>query len=270
MSDHKHQLPARVPTALLIVAAVLASLTGGDGQTPRAPWPRSHAASLVGAPATTTVMHRLGSDDTTELVDEVGPALVDLAAQGADGDGFGTGIVLSEDGLVLTNYHVIANAHALRAADLGNGRTYRANVVGADAHRDIALIQLAGAGGLRTATLGDSDDVRLGEQVASLGNTDGELGGRPSVGIGAVTGLGESIDSTTEDGAALTGLIEARTHIVPGDSGGPMVNDAGEVIGMNVAYATTPGSSRPNGFGYAIPINTALKVAHRILVDSTH
>jgi S1-C subfamily serine protease len=270
MINHKHT-PTRMLAVLLIVTAVLANVLGSDtSQATLASRPPSHAASLQqptlsptgleqpssGGATNLTFRPPLDTDDASELVDQVGSALVDISAQLESGQtSFGTGIVLDSSGLVLTNYHVIAYSDSVRATDLGNSRDYQAFVVGVAPDQDIALIQLRGASRLRTAALGDSDTVRVGDQVVSIGNADGVTGGRPSVGIGPVTRLRQTIDSTTDnDAEPLTGLIEARSHVRPGDSGGAMVNTDGEVIGVTVAYVMSD-NKRPTGIGYAIPIN---------------
>lgn len=211
--------------------------------------------------------------DAARLVDRVGPGLVDIEAEQPDGAvSAGSGIVLTADGLVLTNFHVIAagtgtgTAQTVRVTSLGSGRVYPARVVGVDREHDLAVLALRGASTLSVPVFGDSDRVEVGDQVASIGNAYGD-GGQPSIGTGPVTGLGYSI-TTTSDGAALRGLIKARTHIVPGESGGAMVNAAGEVIGVNVAYAAECDRCGPNGAGYAIPINQALRIARRLAEDA--
>jgi S1-C subfamily serine protease len=111
--------------------------------------------------------------------------------------------------------------------------------------------------------------VHTGDIVASIGNAYGH--GHPAIGIGPVTHLHRRIASTTDsdsDAPALTGLIQANSNIQPGESGGPMVNQRGEVIGVNVAYVRTPRTGEPTGTGYAIPINRALSVAHHLLAES--
>lgn len=272
---------ARVMSVLLVIAALLAGALGN----PTSPTTHTFAstatstttstvAEVAGAAALDTGLARAvgagrGLDvlDAPELVEKIAPSLVNIDAGHLDGSGSsGTGIVLSRDGLVLTNYHVIAEASTLRVTELGHGRAYRAEVIGADRDRDIAVIGLRHASGLRVARFGDSDEVEIGDLVASIGNAHG-LGGLPSVGTGPVTGLRQSIGSTTgagPDAAALRGLIRARSNIQPGESGGAMVNADGEVIGMNVAYSSDCDGCGPNGAGYAIPINQALRVARQL------
>jgi S1-C subfamily serine protease len=278
---------ALTPVLTLVLAPVLALVLGligiaGTGQAAPLGPPLTQGASAQAAfvqpPLTQLPVPRvaatsrapLDAEDTAELLNEVRPTLVDIDSYtGNGGSESGTGIVLSTRGLVLTNAHVIADAADIRATDLGEGYTYQARVLGANLEHDIALIQLTDAAHLRTAILGDSNTVHIGDQVASIGQAFGL--GDMSIGTGPVTHLHRGIASTTDpdpDAAPLTGLIEARSWIRPGQSGGPMVLRDGEVIGINVAY-TTAADGTILSTGYAIPINQAIDVAHELLADNT-
>ena len=197
-------------------------------------------------------------------------ALVDvntrLSYQGAGGAG--TGIVLTSDGLVLTNNHVIDGATSISVTDLGNHQTYSATVVGYDVSRDVAVLRLKGASGLTTATAA-TGAATVGQTVYALGNAGG-VGGSPTVTSGTVTALGQSItagDQGTGSAEQLTGLIETDAPLYSGDSGGAMVDAQGRVVGLDTAASATVafGSS---GQGYAIPIDTALRVAHDIITGA--
>jgi S1-C subfamily serine protease len=154
---------------------------------------------------------------------------------------------------------------------VGNGRTYTAKVVGYDASRDVAVIQLQNASGLTTANLGDSSGVQTGDAVTALGNAGGK-GGTPSVASGAVTALNQSITASDEGSGAnseqLSGLIETNADIQPGDSGGALVNSYGEVIGMNTAASSGTQFQSESGQSaaqaYAIPIDKAESIAKQI------
>ena len=186
-----------------------------------------------------------------------------------NGAAAGTGIVLTSSGEILTNNHVIAGATSIKVRDVGNGRTYTASVVGYSETKDIAVLQLKGASGLTTATLGNSSQVRVGNSVVAIGNAGGK-GGTPSVATGKVTGLGQSItasDSSTGTAEQLTGLIETNAGIQPGDSGGPLVNSAGQVIGLDTAASTGSAfqvSSSAQTQAFTVPINEAVAIAKQI------
>jgi S1-C subfamily serine protease len=209
----------------------------------------------------------------SQIAQRVDPALVDVVStlgnQGASAAG--TGIVLTSDGTVLTNNHVIRGATSIKVTDVGNGRTYTAKVVGYDASKDVAVIQLQNASGLTTANLGDSSSVQSGDAVTALGNAGGK-GGTPSVATGAVTALNQSITASDEGSGAnseqLTGLIETNADIQPGDSGGALVNSYGEVIGMNTAASSGTQFQSESGQSaaqaYAIPVDNAESIAKQI------
>ena len=209
---------------------------------------------------------------TSQIAARTDPGLVDVVSTlGYQQAGAaGTGLVLTSSGEVLTNNHVINGATSIKVTDIGNGRTYQANVVGYDQTKDVAVLQLRGASGLQTVNLGDSSTVAVGQKVVALGNAEGR-GGTPSVVTGKVTGLNSAITAAEEGSGTserLSGLINHNAPIQPGDSGGPLVNTAGQVIGIDTA-----GSSSSSPYqaaqttatsAFAIPINEALSIARQI------
>ena len=189
---------------------------------------------------------------TSQIASRVDPGLVDvtstLGLQGATA--MGTGIVLTSNGEVLTNNHVVNGATSVSVRDIGNNKTYKATVVGYDQSHDVAVLQLSGASGLTTATTGNSSTVKVGDNVVGLGNAGG-AGGTPSVAAGTVTALNQSITASDEGSGSseqLSGLIQTNANIQPGDSGGPLVNSYGQIIGMDTA-ASSSGSQAGNGSG---------------------
>lgn len=226
-------------------------------------------ASFWGLEAATRNQQPAAARSTSAITAKVDGGLVDIVttlgfqhARAA-----GTGIVLTSSGEILTNNHVIEGATSIRATDIGNGRTYRAKVVGYDRGHDVAVLMLQGASGLETVATGNSARAELGQKVVALGNAGGR-GGTPSVVTGRIISLGASVTAT--DGAAgtseqLHGLIGHNAPIRPGDSGGPLVSQAGKVIGMNTAASTGP-SFKLQGptHAFAIPINKALSIARQI------
>src|SRR3954462_1279675 len=179
--------------------------------------------------------------------------------------GAGTGMVLTSNGEVLTNNHVVKGAWKIQVRVPG-GSSYTASVVGVDPAHDVALIQLQNASGLETITPAQSGSVSVGENVAGIGNALGR-GGTPTVANGAVTGLNRTITANDPDGTSerLTGMIQTNAHIQPGDSGGALVNANGQVIGMITAGSDTQTTSTSqSSVGFAIPISTALDVVGQI------
>jgi S1-C subfamily serine protease len=190
---------------------------------------------------------------TSQITSKVSPGLVDVVSTLGDenGEAAGTGMVLTSTGEVLTNNHVIDGATSISVTDIGNGRTYKASVVGYDKTQDVAVLQLQDASGLTTVSLGNSATVSAGQSVVAIGNAEGK-GGQPSVATGSVTALNQSI-TASDDGSGsseqLTGMIETNAPIEPGDSGGPLVNSAGQVVGMDTAASTsseTPSAQAAN------------------------
>ncbi len=209
---------------------------------------------------------------TSQIAARTDPGLVDVVSTLGyqQGEAAGTGLVLTSSGEVLTNNHVIEGATSVTVTDVGNGHSYRAAVVGYDQTKDIAVLQLQGASGLKTVTLANSDSAAVGQGVVGIGNAGG-TGGTPSVAAGHITGLGASItasDSGSGTTEQLSGLISDNAPIQPGDSGGPLVNSAGQVIGIDTAASTSTGfqfaSQQTSTQAFAIPINEAVSLARQI------
>jgi S1-C subfamily serine protease len=235
---------------------------------PGSSWLGAVAAAVAAAAVAVLTLLPSGASGAARKAGAVDSALVDvetsLGYQG--GVAAGTGIVLSSTGLVLTNNHVIKGATSVRAVDVGNGRTYKATVLGYDVGSDIAVLKLANASGLETAPLGSSASVKVGQVVTAIGNAGG-VGGTPSSATGKVTGLGRSIVATDGQGSSerLTGLIETNAALQPGDSGGPLVDASGSVIGVDTAGATGFVFQESSAVdGYAVPIAHAIALAQRI------
>lgn len=252
-------LLAMVVFAAVGVGAAVGYLNG-LGTSPGPVSPRSTTIPRASSPA--------GSVDSQSLARRVDPTLVDVNTEiSAEGlIGAGTGMVLSASGLVLTNNHVIEEASSISVTDVGNGRTYPAVVRGYDRSLDVAVLQLKGASGLSVTRVQTTPAPTLGEPVVAFGNAEG-VGGTPSGASGSITGLNQSISAADAFGGQseeLSGLIEISAPIVPGDSGGALVNADAAVIGMVTAgteqfhFATGPSE------GYAIPIASALAVASEI------
>ncbi|MEU0498585.1 trypsin-like peptidase domain-containing protein [Mycobacterium sp. NPDC006124] len=203
--------------------------------------------------------------DLSSVAAQVEPAVarIDTTINYQHAIGAGTGIVLDGGGTLLTNYHVVQGADSIVATVVG--RSYPADLVGYDRNRDIAVLQLRGAGGLPVAVLGDSAQLAPGDPVVALGNARGS-GSPLTQEAGEVVGFGRTInakDELTGSSNQATGLIEFAAPVRAGDSGGPVVNAAGQVVGVTTA-ATVNFRMDPGGSGFAIPINDALATANQI------
>jgi S1-C subfamily serine protease len=166
---------------------------------------------------------------------------------------------------VLTNNHVIEDATQITATVVSTGRTYDARVVGYDVTGDVALIQMEGVSGLHTVPIGTSAGLKVGQPVVAMGNAEGQSMIVPAT--GSITGLNQTITASDQGGTitseTLHGMIETNADIVSGDSGGPLANASGQVIGMNTAGNDVQFQTQ-TAEGFAIPINTALKIADQI------
>jgi S1-C subfamily serine protease len=205
----------------------------------------------------------------------VDPFVVDISAyDGETGGGdAGTGMVLTSDGEILTNNHVVAGSTAIQVKLVSTGRTYAATVIGTDATEDVALLKLRGASGLTTLNAADPSSVGKGMAVAAIGNALAKPG-KPTVAVGRITDTNQTITAGDEGGPSerLTGMLQTDANVVSGDSGGPLVDSTGQVIGMDTAASARgsgdSGIGESAGFvaatGFAIPITKALSVAKQI------
>ena len=175
----------------------------------------------------------------------------------------GTGIVLTRNGEVITNNHVIRGATTINVIVPASKRTYTASVLGYDITNDIALLKLQSATNLATVRRGNSATIKIGQRARAVGNANG--GGKLVTTTGRITGRNRTISVQDESGdvTQLKGLIETSARLVPGDSGGPLLDAAGRVIGIDAAGSPSFGfdASAP---GYAIPINRAWGIAKQV------
>ncbi|MEU6134590.1 trypsin-like peptidase domain-containing protein [Nocardioides sp. NPDC047086] len=199
------------------------------------------------------------SEPATET-ESTGVVLINTTVGYGTAQGAGTGLTITGDGIVVTNHHVVEGATSITVTDPSTEETYAAKVLGYDDLHDVAVLQLEDASGLSTVAT-DRDAATQGEQVTSVGNAEGQ--GSLSAADGTVTDPSTAITVDNEDGttAAFSDLIETDADVVSGDSGGALLDEDGEVIGMNVA--ATSGSAEISG--YAIPIDTVLDIAAQIL-----
>ena len=201
------------------------------------------------------------------IVNKVAPGLViiNTTLQYNSESAAATGMVINPDGLVLTNNHVIEDSTSITART-ANGHLYHAKVVGYDVTGDIALIQLQGASGLKTVPIGQSSSLKTGDSVVGMGNAEGQNAIVPVT--GQVTALNQTITAGDQGGSVtqetLHNMIQTNADIVSGDSGGPLANSAGQVIGMDTAGNDGGFAVQQDSSGYAIPIGNALAVVSQI------
>ncbi|HVS85967.1 MAG TPA: trypsin-like peptidase domain-containing protein [Gaiellaceae bacterium] len=186
-----------------------------------------------------------------------------------DASAAGTGMIVSPGGLVYTNNHVIRGATVLSAVDVLTHKRYTATVVGYDVYDDVAVLKLEHATRLRTIPLGTSATLKVGAKVYAVGNAAGA--GKPKLASGTITGLNRQITASDESGATetLTRMIATDAPVEPGDSGGPLYNALGRVIGITTAGNGSFTFSSGGDRGFAIPINKVKALAKSILTATT-
>lgn len=217
---------------------------------------------------TSTQNIEIDAEDTTlaEVVAaKAQPSVVSISTTTSEGSGVGSGVVLDTDGNVLTNYHVIEGATEL-VVSMG-GESYEAELVGEDSSSDLAVIRLkdVDSSKLTPIEIGDSDDLSVGEWVMAIGSP---FGNEQSVSTGIVSALYRSTALPSTSGASIyANMIQTDAAINPGNSGGALVNDNGELIGINSIIESYSGSS--SGVGFAIPVNYAINIASQIIDGKT-
>jgi S1-C subfamily serine protease len=247
-------------------AAAVAPPSSGTGLVPSTPATPSSPFSGGGSTGSSS-SGTATSAQAAAIAAKVDSAIVDintkLGYQSAAAAG--TGMVLTSNGEILTNNHVIDGATSISVTLVSTGRSYNATVVGTDPTADIAVLQLQGASGLKTIQTGSLAPA-VGDSVIAIGNAGG-AGGTPAVVTGTVEALNQTITASDPNGAnaeKLGNLIQTNAPIQPGDSGGPLVNTAGQVIGIDTAAS---GGNRFNSTasqGFAIPIGDAVSIAKQI------
>jgi len=266
--------------AALATGVIVASLLvgGGAGIGGAALWDATHddpAATTTNA-TNQTVSHapdRAADGSVESVAAKVLPSVVQILVSGAEGSGSGSGIILSEDGRILTNYHVVEGAGdggTLRVS-FEDGTTAQARILGTDPLTDTAVIQAEGVSGLTPATIGDSSSLAVGQDVVAVGSP---FGLDATVTSGIVSALNRPVNvSTDAEGNATTyPAIQTDAAINPGNSGGPLVDMNGAVVGINSSIRSTAsadGQAGSIGLGFAIPINEVLPIVDQMTAGET-
>lgn len=270
---------ARHGRRMFAVAAAAALLAGGLGaglgvafSGTASTTPASTKVPVIPSPTKSTQASTRPTESIAAIAKAVGPAIVDIntnvaspASQGQQ-QAAGTGMIITSSGEVLTNNHVVEQATKITVSIQGHPGTYQASVIGVDPSKDVALLQIEGySGSLPTVTLGDSSTIAVGDSVVAIGNALG-IGQQPTTVTGIVSALGRTITASDQSSTTLSetlhGLIETDAPIQPGDSGGPLIDARGQVIGMDTAASSSADSGATLGF--AIPINEARAIVQRI------
>ncbi|MFI1958503.1 S1C family serine protease [Streptomyces althioticus] len=275
---------SRGPAKLLVAVAIVAAAVGGTTAY--------GVQELTGGSSTgVTASSAAGTDvvpaslkgTVAGVAKSVSPSIVEIRAASSSGSATGSGVIVTEDGEVVTNNHVVAGASQIQVRT-HDGKTYGARVVGTDSSKDLALIKLEDASGLKAATLGDSDGVQVGDQVVAIGSPEGLTG---TVTSGIVSALdrdvtvstdesqgqqqgqrggwpfefgGRQFNGDTGDSTTTYKAIQTDASLNPGNSGGALIDMNGNIIGINSAMYAPSGAESSTagsvGLGFAIPVNT--------------
>jgi S1-C subfamily serine protease len=260
------------------------AITANPTTTTPAPTTGSSPAQ-VASPSTTAATHVAAAGPTNlpgsfnSLVQKAEPAVVQITNnqtppnafnQPAIPTGVGSGIIIDDQGHILTNNHVIAGAQQLQVS-LPDGRSFTAKLIGADPQTDLAVIQISG-NSLPVASIGDSSKLLVGDWVVAIGNALALEGG-PTVTAGVVSALGRTVQEPGSDnspGPFLFNVIQTDASINPGNSGGPLIDEQNQVVGINTLVA---GNAEPGvqaeGIGFAISINTAMPIARELIASGS-
>ncbi|MDX3520307.1 S1C family serine protease [Streptomyces scabiei] len=273
---------SRGPIALVAAVAFVAAAIGGG--TAYGIQELTGTSSATSSSTSTSVVPTSQKGTVAGVASAVSPSIVEINASSNAGESTGSGVIITSDGEIVTNNHVIAGASQIKVST-SNGKTYTAEVVGTDSKKDLALIKLRNASGLKTATLGDSAGVKVGDQVVAIGSPEGLTG---TVTSGIVSALDRDVTVSTDEsqgrqegggggqwpfefggqqfngdtGSSTTTYkaLQTDASLNPGNSGGALIDMNGNIIGINSAmYSAADASSSSAGsvgLGFAIPVNT--------------
>lgn len=253
-------LTGTAAAAALLASVGTAALTGAQEEAPPAAGP----ATVESAPVTQVAQPK--SADWAEVTAAVQKSVVALEVSGRSGSGVGSGVVLDSEGHVLTNSHVVDGARTVTVT-LADGRIYQAEPVGQDETTDLAVVRLADPpGDLTPATLGSSAGLAVGQDVLAVGNP---LGLDSTATTGIISALDRPVVTQSRTESVVTNAIQVDAAVNPGNSGGPLFDAAGEVIGINSSIASLSGggSAGSIGLGFAIPVDQAAAVAEQLIED---
>ncbi|MGW6454648.1 S1C family serine protease [Streptomyces sp. NPDC055078] len=279
-----HSRRRRRPLALLVAVAVVAA-TFGAGASAVLEGITGEGEKAGGQSVTGTNVSTSSAGTVTGVAQAVTPSIVEIKAGTAAGGSTGSGVIITADGEIVTNNHVVSGADVVKVT-LSDGRSYTADVVGTDPGKDLALIKLRGASGLKAAPLGDSGSLRVGEEVVAIGSPEGLTG---TVTSGIVSALdrdvtvakepeqrprqgsgwpfeygGQEFNGDTGDSKTTYKAIQTDASLNPGNSGGALINMRGEIVGINSAMyspsAANGAGAGSVGLGFAIPVDTVKSV----------
>ena len=255
-AGNKRTMPTASIVVLALVAGLLGGVLGGDAT-------KGLISSGVNLVSSTSTIER-SPDSIAGIAARVLPSVVSIETLSKDGGGSGSGFVISSNGYLLTNDHVIADAEAIKVV-LNDGREFDAKVIGGDESYDLAVLKIK-ITGLKALQFGDSEKVQVGDSVIAFGSPLGLSG---TVTQGIISAKNRPVTAGDSNSASFISALQTDAAINPGNSGGPLVDATGAVIGVNSAIATLGAGLQTGsiGLGFAIPINQARKTADQLIKD---
>lgn len=260
-----------------VIAAIVSLILGGSAGAVVAKLTSNNSPSQSTSAFSKSPSVIASPTDIQGILSKVEPAVVDIQTKGTVNQGgffggtssfqaAGTGMIISSNGEVLTNNHVIADASSIKVQLFNQTKLYTATVIGADPSHDVALIKIQGVSKLPTVTFGKSSSLQVGDSVVAVGNALA-LQGLPTVTQGIVSALHRSITTSSNgitSSTTLSDMIQTDAPINPGNSGGPLVNASGQVIGMNTAIISGTGSETAQNIGFAEAIDSVTPIIKQI------
>ena len=252
--------------SLLLVAALVGGLAGHYA-SPSSAGPGGVTINQVSNAPGAAVLP--GGLSIPKLIDKALPSIVSIDVKGQGIEDQGTGMVITSNGLVVTNNHVIAAAvggGTITVTKSGSTQSLPATLIGTNPIDDVALIKISNVTGLKAVTFGNSNSLVVGDSVVAIGNALGLAAGTPTVTSGIVSALGRTVTAgSTSSSETLNNMIQTDAAINPGNSGGPLLDAAGDVIGMNTAVAgTLPDGTSAQNIGFAIPVATITSLLNQL------
>jgi S1-C subfamily serine protease len=271
---------ASLPPGRLVVLVVVAALVGAGASAVVARSTGWGTQTVVQRYVANTSSITERPADIQHILLKVLPSVVSITSTSTQSNPFfgpgsgatitdeGTGIALSADGEIITNDHVVSGASSITVTLNGSTNALPATVVGADAAHDLALLKVSGVSNLPVPVFGDSSKIVAGDDVIAVGYALGLTGG-PTVTAGIISATGRQVSTQTSTGTSetLTDMLQTDAAISSGNSGGPLVNASGQVVGINTIVATSNRQNAANGIGFAIAANTITSVLPSLGAD---
>lgn len=255
--------PSRTVIASALVALVAGAVGGVVGARVSDSSFSGNSSPLVTASPVDSA--NVGTSSVAKAANVISPSVVTIDSVNGSGESIGTGVIISSDGQIVTNNHVVEGSKTVRVRLAGETDARIADVLATDPGNDLGLIKLRNASGLTAATFADPESLAVGDPVVAIGYAL-DLDGAPSVTSGVISALNRTMITDT---GALNALIQTDTPISSGNSGGPLINMSGQVVGINTAVARGDSSTAANNIGFAISVGEVKRVIEELRLQAS-